>query len=261
MGEGSKAAGPAVAETKGFLGFYASELKRLIDPAGPLVVTAIYSLVMLFPYYHAAFFRWGVLGPEFGTVERTVVDGIWFMAVPLLGIGLLFGLSRISPAARRRFPQHRLGDFGCRAGSAVGWRDALVFYLVMLPVIVLAAFQKDFAGTYPLFALSRETFFYFAVWQGARLVFMAGWEFVHRGFLLFGLERQMGRWAVLATAIPFALVHLNKPELEAYGSFVAALVLGWLALRSRSFLPGMVLHWALALTLDVCLIVSAGGFG
>jgi len=261
MGGESKTAEPAATETKGFLGFYTAEIKRLVDPAGPLLVMAIYTVVMLFPHYHRAFFRRGLLAPRFETLERALVGGVWYALLPLAAIGLLFVLSRVLPAAKRRFPQHRLRDFGCRLGRAVGWRDALIFYIIMLPVIVLAAFQGDFAEAYPLFALSRQTLLYFMMWEGARLLFMVGWEFIHRGFLLFGLEKQMGRWAVLATAIPFALVHMSNPELEAYGSFIAALVLGWLALRARSFLPGMVVHWALSMTLDICIIIRAGGFG
>jgi membrane protease YdiL (CAAX protease family) len=83
------------------------------------------------------------------------------------------------------------------------------------------------------------------------------WEWFFRGFLLFGLARGCGRWAILLQAVPFGFFHWGKPAPEFAGSFVAGIFLGELALRARSFLPCFVLHWAVASTLD--LLVLAGG--
>jgi membrane protease YdiL (CAAX protease family) len=78
-----------------------------------------------------------------------------------------------------------------------------------------------------------------------------GWEFFHRGFLLFGLRRRIGNLAIFVAAVPFTLEHFAKPEIEAWGSFVAAIALGFLAVRARSFWYGALIHGGVALFMDV----------
>ena len=69
--------------------------------------------------------------------------------------------------------------------------------------------------------------------------------------MLFGLEKKLGRVSVLIQAIPFAIMHYRKPQLEAYGSIFAGIFLGIIGLRARSFLPCAILHFLVALTADV----------
>lgn len=246
---------------KRFLPYYWEELKKLLTPAGPLVVCAIYSFVLMFPRYHRRLFRIDLFGGQARFAEKMALDGLWFVLLPAVVILILLVLSWLFPQTKKVFPQHRFRDFGFRLGRGVGWRDALIFFAIMLPFVLFAVFQKDFAKTYPLFKLARKSLVIFLIWEAVHLAHMFGWEFLNRGFLLFGLEEKMGRWAILATAIPFALLHIGKPELEAYGSFLAAIALGWVALRARSFIPCAVLHWAVAATLDILAIIRAGGFG
>jgi hypothetical protein len=92
---------------------------------------------------------------------------------------------------------------------------------------------------------------YFLFLQLAQLWYMLTWEFFFRGFMLFGLEPSFGRMSVLVQAIPFALVHFKKPQLEAYGSIFAGIFLGMIGLRARSFLPCVLLHYMVLLTADI----------
>jgi membrane protease YdiL (CAAX protease family) len=85
--------------------------------------------------------------------------------------------------------------------------------------------------------------------------YLLGWEFFFRGFMLFGLERKFGRMAVLVQAIPFAIVHFKKPQLEAYGAIFGGIFLGLIGLRARSFLPCFLLHYMIILTADVLGII------
>ncbi len=248
-------------EPGGFFGYYWNELKRLLQPAGPLIVCAVYSFVLIFPRYHHKLFRFSVFGAQYRYPEKMALDGLWFMLLPMLVIFTFWTVTAIWPAARKILPRRRPEDFGWGAGTLKGWRDAGIFYLFMLPFILFALFQIDFTRTYPLFSLGRKSLAMFGIWQAVMLVHMLGWEFLNRGFLLFALEEKMGRWAILATAIPFALLHIGKPELEAYGSFLAAIGLGWVALRARSFIPCAVLHWTVALTVDILAVLRSGGFG
>jgi hypothetical protein len=247
-------------DTGAFFSYYWYQLRRLATPAGPLTVCAVYAFVILFMRYHYKSFQTGLFGAQAGLAESVALEGLWFTLIPSLTILGLTILPRRVPSLRRVFTRRRFRDFGFRLGAAVGWRDAMIFFLLMLPFLILVVSRKDFASAYPLYQLARTSLFVFLVWQAAHLLYMFGWELLNRGFLLFGLEEKMGRWAILATAIPFAILHIGKPELETYGSFVAAIALGWVALRARSFVPGAMLHWLVSVTLDAFSIIRAGGF-
>jgi len=61
--------------------------------------------------------------------------------------------------------------------------------------------------------------------------------------------------------VPYALIHLHKPILEAFASIVAALVLGQLALKSRSIWPGVLVHCGVAFSMDLFALINSGRWG
>ena len=66
------------------------------------------------------------------------------------------------------------------------------------------------------------------------MAYFVAWEFVFRGWMLFGLAPRLGPGlAIVLQALPFSLMHTGKPELEAYGLILAGLALGALAWRTR----------------------------
>ena len=69
--------------------------------------------------------------------------------------------------------------------------------------------------------------------------------------MLFGLERKFGRYSILIQTLPFAVMHYNKPFPEAIGSIFAGVLLGVIALETRSFIYGAAIHWFVAMTMDV----------
>lgn len=60
-------------------------------------------------------------------------------------------------------------------------------------------------------------------------------------------------------ALLFGIMHIGKPLQEVFGSFIAGIILGVLALRSRSFLPCFWLHWARSATFDLLVIRARPG--
>ncbi len=61
----------------------------------------------------------------------------------------------------------------------------------------------------------------------------------------------MGNHAIWVQLLPFVLMHTGKPEIEAFASIVAGIALCVLALRTRSFWYGALLHAAVAGTMDL----------
>jgi len=65
--------------------------------------------------------------------------------------------------------------------------------------------------------------------------------------------------AVFATMLPFVVIHYGKPEPEVFGSIVAGVALGLLALRTRTFWYGAFIHIAAAMSMDI--FATWGRFG
>jgi membrane protease YdiL (CAAX protease family) len=92
---------------------------------------------------------------------------------------------------------------------------------------------------------------------------MIAWEFIWRGFMLFGLEAKFGYYAVLIQMIPFLILHNGKPAAETFGAIAAGLALGILALRTRSVLYCIVTHAGVMFSIDLIstLRFRAGDYG
>jgi uncharacterized protein len=161
-------------------------------------------------------------------------------------------------------PTRRLRDFGLGLGDwRFGLRAAAAMYMVMLPVLAIASFRPNFIDYYPMSGWVRgEIAAYaaggssahltsFVLYEMAYGAYFIGWEFFHRGFLTIGLQPVLGWYAVFVVAIPFGILHVGKPLPEAYGAIIASVVLGWLALRTRSSWYGLAVHASIAITMDV----------
>jgi len=84
---------------------------------------------------------------------------------------------------------------------------------------------------------------------------LIGWEFFFRGWILFGYARKFGADALWLQAVPFALAHIGKPEVETLSTIFGGFVFGWVAWRTRSFVYPLLIHWFVA---TFIIIVSAG---
>ena len=147
----------------------------------------------------------------------------------------------------------RLSSYGVQLGNQkLGWRVAGVAWVLMVPVVIVAVtVYPPFVAKYPLCKAVVGSWQAFLLYQLAYGVYMFSWEFFFRGFMLFGLERKFGNYSILIQTIPFAVLHYSKPLPEALGSIIAGVLLGILALETRSFLYGAAIHWLVAMTMDV----------
>ena len=101
---------------------------------------------------------------------------------------------------------------------------------------------------------------YYKPWLNANLPLytfldLIGWEFLFRGWLLFGYARRFGANALWIQSVPFALAHIGKPELETLSTIFGGFAFGWVAYRTRSFLYPFLIHWFIG---TFIIIVAAG---
>jgi membrane protease YdiL (CAAX protease family) len=110
------------------------------------------------------------------------------------------------------------------------------------------------------------------------------WEFFFRGFLLFpfalaaerafaasgaaskaGAGAAEARSAVLAAlvlfqTIPSTMLHFGHPVTELASAVAAGLVFGALAWRTRSIIPGLLLHASIGLGTDLFIVLKGAGY-
>jgi membrane protease YdiL (CAAX protease family) len=137
----------------------------------------------------------------------------------------------------------------------------VLFLLGMIPVLVWASTLSSFQAKYPFSESAFLGGWHFWGYQIAYGVQFLGVEAFFRGFMVFGLERRLGWYAIPVMVIPYTMIHFGKPAPETFAAIVAGFLLGWMALRSRSFVWGAALHWSVAITMDVLVIGREIGFG
>ncbi len=135
------------------------------------------------------------------------------------------------------------------------WKFALVALALYLPVVAAGTWVlsdgSEFQEVYPHYRAAATDWNLFLIYHAAFLLYWVGWEYLWRGFLLFGTARTLGLHAILVQAVPFALLHLQKPAVELILSLLGGIALGALVWRCRAFWIAVPIHAAQMLALDV----------
>lgn len=137
-------------------------------------------------------------------------------------------------------------------------KQYFILYIVMLPVLILVATRPQFYQFYPLYRPENGL-----GWLKFELVYLPQFfavEYFFRGPALFLANRIKAGIGPLIMMLPYALIHIHKPFPEAIGSIFAGLVLGHLALKSQSIWFGVLLHMAIALSMDSLGLFNSGFF-
>lgn len=147
----------------------------------------------------------------------------------------------------------KLREFGFGTGHA---KYGFLFVAIALPFLLWAAYVGSSSPTlqteYPLAKSTMGHLDLFIVVEFFYLIYYISWEFLFRGFMLFGLEKRFGALtAILIQTIPSAIVHIGKPASESFGAIFAGLVFGYLAIRTRSILYPIILHAIVGIGTDV----------
>jgi len=149
----------------------------------------------------------------------------------------------------------RLGSYHVGAGSRWGWAAAGMCYLLMVPLLWWASARPDFQHTYPLYPPARYTVPALLYHELTYTFYLWCWELFFRGVFTSICWRWLGWIGIALQSLAFALLHVGKPIPEVAGSFVAGMVLGGIAVRARSFVPGFVCHALVSATMDLLVLV------
>ncbi|MGI9602552.1 MAG: CPBP family glutamic-type intramembrane protease [Acidimicrobiales bacterium] len=150
--------------------------------------------------------------------------------------------------------RRHMRDLGWRLGW--GWSHLRVYvalYALMVPLVLLASTQQSFQDTYPFYTPNEleSVWPWFVAWELLYFGQFIALELFFRGFGVHGLAPRLGILAVPVMVVPYVTIHFGKPMPEAIGSIVAGAVLGVVSLRQGSAFWGGVLHFGVAITIDV----------
>lgn len=186
------------------------------------VITVISTLALTLAHYHTAW--------------RPLSGVVLFLVLPLSVIVVGF----------REHPS----EYGFQIGD---WKAGMMLtggaLVLVLPVLWLVMRASPAMQTYyaPLLkpALPLYTF-----------LDLVGWEFLFRGWILFGYARKLGPDALWLQAVPFAIAHFGKPEVETLSTIFGGFAFGWVAWRTKSFLYPLLIHWMIF----TFVVLAAGGW-
>jgi membrane protease YdiL (CAAX protease family) len=137
----------------------------------------------------------------------------------------------------------------------------LVMFALILPIVIQASTTKSFRHTYPFYRMANRSQFDLWTWQALYAAQFLSLEFFFRGFLLQGLRRAMGSNAIFVMIVPYCMIHYGKPLPETLGAIGAGVILGTLAMRTRSIWGGVLIHVGVATTMDVLALRGCPEFG
>jgi membrane protease YdiL (CAAX protease family) len=197
------------------IGAYIKDRKLRGYDLNLIVVLSISTLVLVLANYYR-------LDTDFPAATQL----LYYLLVPLAAGFLIF--------------RDKPWDYGIRVGLwRLGITAIAIGLAIMAPVLYGVSKIPDFHNYYHRNAIDWPWLLLY------NALFMFAWEFVFRGYMTFGLERSVGISAIFVQAIPFVLLHFGKPFLEMLACIPGGFALGYVAYRTRSFLPCFVIHFGI----------------
>lgn len=172
---------------------------------------------------------------------------IVYLLVPLMLIRFVF---RESPL-----------DYGLRLkGAFTDWWLYAVMLAVMVPLLFYFSSTSSFQARYPFYNASHDASLWpnFWIWELMYFIQFVGVEFFFRGFMTLGLKKRFGFYSIFMMTVPYTMIHYGKPMPETIGAILAGIVLGTLSLKSRSVWLGILIHYSVAITMDLCALWRKG---
>ena len=161
--------------------------------------------------------------------------------------------------------KEKLINFGITAGN---YKLGLKLILIAIPIAFLCGLScildKDMTATYPLinFGIYGE-FWQIFLYYLSYFLYYLGWEFLFRGILYFASEKKCGvMGAILISTLISALIHTSigafgKPMLETLSAIPAGLIFGYIASKTKSIWPTLIIHFLIGVSTDMCIFCFA----
>lgn len=216
--------------------------------AGLLVVAAVALIIQRFPARGGQLARllpepWTPLGDE---LQWALVTTAAYVLVPIAYLR----------ATGRRVADFHLGWQGTRTHL----RSYLLMAAMMAVPLTIVSATGDYQRIYPFYEAADRSVLDLVVWELAYGLQFVGLEFFFRGYLLHGLRPAMGHAAIFVMVVPYCMLHFGKTWSESTAAIVAGIVLGTFAMRWRSIWGGVLVHWAVAIGMDLASLARQGGF-
>lgn len=168
----------------------------------------------------------------------------WFVVQGILGFVLPVLILRFA------FKQSAV-QMGLGKGD---WRFASIVAGIYLPIVLVGTWilsdGAEFQSNYPHYGPAATSWSVFAMYEAVFIFYWMGWEYLWRGFVLFGTARVFGVYAIFIQTVPFAILHYEKPLPEALLSIIGGVALGALVWRSRSFWIAVPIHAVQMILID-----------
>lgn len=239
-----------------------SELIEIIKKLDKKVIIIFLSVSLLqtisFYFTSRRFFRENLFEQFESFTNLHLIEYLyWF-------IGDFFTLFILSALIIKFILKENLSDYGLKLGDLkAGLWFSFIFIAVMVILTWFVSATPAFAEKYPLLNIAKKSWSIFMIFEAGMLVYMFAWEFIWRGFMLFGLEKKFGYYSVLIQMIPFVILHNGKPFLETFGAIFGGIALGILALRTRSVFYCIITHIGVMYSIDLISVLRyrAGDYG
>lgn len=172
----------------------------------------------------------------------------FYLIIPLFIIKLIF--------------KDKLSDYGLSPKGFFGnYKIYVVFFLFMVPLILLVSTTESFQHKYPFYNPNGESLWpNFVIWQCLYIAQFFALEFFFRGFMIHGIKKKFGFYSIFIMMIPYVMIHFQKPLPETLGAVFAGIILGALSLKSRSIWLGVAIHYSVAITMDIAALWQKGYF-
>lgn len=224
-------------------------LKNIIkswDRKTAIILIAVAILQTISWYYTSRKFFTGYLSDYFQDEPNIKLYEFfyWFMGdiivlfvIPLLIVFFVF--------------KQKPSEYGLQAGDYnTGLKLSALFLSVMAVIIWFVSSSNDFINSYPVIEQAKSSWRIFFIYEFGLFLYMIAWEFIWRGFMLFGLYPKFGNYAILIQMIPFVILHNGKPAIETFGAILGGVFLGVLAIRTRSIFYCIITHFGVMFCID-----------
>ncbi len=245
--------------------------RQLRDDIAPLDRRAVFALVyaavgltcityLKDPKYLAAILsntRFASIGVEAADPTNNNLYGlVWWVFV---SVTFYF----VIPALFVRFVQKRkLSEIGLALSIENGFFKLLaVCIAIMLPLVYLMSLTGSFAAKYPFLRVYNGDPYLSStllIWELVYFLQFFGLEFFFRGFLVHSLKPSLGFYSIFAMMVPYCMIHFQKPMPETFAAIFAGIFLGWISYKNGSIWLGLVLHCAVAFSMDILALWNKG---